>query len=509
MSYKKKLLAPMVSAAIVLIAVTNYCIIEILRRPGQAANELFWAIWPIALTTSVAVILIMSTLYHALQEVVEELEQRRLDALDEAQRDVLTGLANKRLLAERLEQAIARYRRTGEAFSLLMLDLDHFKRVNDLHGHQTGDELLKQAAARLTSLARETDTIARFGGDEFLVLQTNVKKHSDVRRLCARIAQRLRAPYILNNHAARLAASIGGVISSDLLHSPSDYVRAADMALYAAKGEGRNCYRFFTKELDAQLRRKDMLETDLRRALESGDGVGVKFQPQLNARGEVFGAEALFRWSHSELGEIPAAEAVTVAEESHLIEALGEFVLREAARFARRWPRLSVAVNISPLQFTKTDELADVLLRTIASEGVDSKQIELEITEQLFMREDGICDAQVQRLRECGFRVALDDFGTGYSSLSYLRRFKVDRLKLDRSFACDAELQESVAVIRAAVLLAHSLGLEVVAEGIESELQEAVALEAGCDGLQGNRYGGAMTANEFAYFLRHRGLKAA
>lgn len=509
MSYKKKLLSPMVSAAVVLIVVTNYCIIEILRRPGQNASELLPSIWSIALPTSVAVILIMSTLYHTLQEVMEELECRRLEATDAAEHDTLTGLANKRLLEQRLEQAIARYRRTGERFSLLMLDLDYFKRVNDVHGHQTGDELLKEAAARLKALVRETDTVARFGGDEFLFLQTNVTNPADVRRLCARINHEMQTPFALSEHAACLAASIGGVIASDLLTSAADYVRAADMALYAAKGGGRNCCRFFTEELDSQLRRRDKLETDLRYALDTGEGLSVKFQPQVDGQGQVFGAEALLRWNHVELGEIPATEAVGIAEESNLIRALGEYVFREAACFARRWPYLSVAVNISPIQFAKTESFPEELRNLVKDEGLETSQFELEITEQLFMREDGGYDEQVKQLRSHGFRVALDDFGTGYSSLNYLRRFKVDRLKLDRSFACDVELNKSVALVRAAVTLAHSLGLDVIAEGIETELQESVALEAGCDGLQGNRYGVPMTVEEFAIFLEQRGLAAA
>lgn len=509
MNYRGKLLSPMVSAAVVLIAVTNFCILQILGKSSQSASELVSTIWPLALPSSVAVILIMSTLYHTIEELMEELELRRLEALEQAQHDALTGVANKRLLQERVEQAIARHRRSGEKFCVLMIDLDDFKRINDLLGHQTGDVLLKEAATRLEGLVRETDTVARFGGDEFLVLQTNVKSPADVSRLCSRITQELEAVYLVGEREMRLPASIGAAFVTDDFESASDYVRAADVALYAAKDSGRNCYRFFTEELDTQLRRKDRLEKDLKIALLSGDGVAVQFQPQLDARGEVVGAEALFRWRHREFGDIGASEAISIAEDCRLIRTLGEQVMRHATRVAVRWPWLSVAVNLSPAQFSRDGQLPERLRRIVDEAGVEAGQIELEITEQLFMDEHARCEEQMERLRQLGFRLALDDFGTGYSSLSYLRRFKVDRLKLDRSFVLDAELHESVAVIRAAVNLAHSLGLEVVAEGIETELQEAVAFEAGCDLVQGHRYGAPMSMDEFAEYLHHRKSAAA
>ena len=246
----------------------------------------------------------------------------------------------------------------------------------------------------------------------------------------------------------------------------------------------------------------------MRSALKTGEGLAVQFQPQLAATGEIVGAEALFRWSDPNLGEIPAIEAIAIAEECHLIDALGEFVMRQSARFARKFPSLSVAVNISPVQFARSAALADTLDKIVREEGVAPEQIELELTEQLFIR-DGGCEDQVRSLRERGFRIALDDFGTGYSSLSYLRRFRVDRLKLDRSFVEEEQAFESVAVVRATVTLAHSLGMEVVAEGVETELQESIALEAGCDALQGHRYGAPLTLGEFQRHMRGRWRDAA
>ena len=508
MANRWKLLSPMVSAAIVLIVVTNYLILHIAGRPGASASELVWLLLPIALPSSIAVILIMSSLYHALREVMGELEQGRLEALNQAQHDALTGLANKRLLEDRVEQAIARSKR-GESFAVLMLDLDDFKRVNDLLGHQAGDLLLKEAAARLTRLVRETDTVARFGGDEFLILQTEVERPEDVHRLCARINEHMQQPYRVGDRDVRLPVTVGAVLATDRLGDGADYVRAADMALYAAKAGGKNCFRFFSQEMDALLQRRDRLETDLKQALETGEGLEVHFQPQLDGSGRVAGAEALFRWHHSELGDIPAVEAIGLAEDCRLIDVLGERVLREAARFAKAWPSLSVAVNISPAQFLRSSDLAAELGRIVTEEGVRPSQIELEITERLLVREEDGCEGQIARLRKLGFGIALDDFGTGYSSLSYLRRFKVDRLKLDRTFALNAEINESVAIVRAAVGLAHSLGLEVVAEGIETPLQERVAFEAGCDAVQGHLYAPPMTAEMFEQYLQSRSIAAA
>lgn len=499
----------MVSAAIVLIAVTNFCIMRILGNGSESARDLASAIWPFALPSSVAVILIMSTLYHTLQDLMKELEFAQLATLELAQRDVLTGLANRQVFDQKVSEAIARYARSGEKFCLLMIDLDNFKRVNDLLGHHSGDIILKEAANRLSSLVREIDTVARFGGDEFLILQTNVKSLADAQRLCSRITRRLEDPYMLGEREISLPGTIGAAFASDDFECATDYARAADVALYVAKGSGKNCSHFFTRELDAQLQRRGELENDLRIALHDGEGLSVQFQPQLHSSGEVVGVEALFRWHHPRFGDIDALEAVSIAEDCGMIQKLGEYVIRKAAQVALRWPSLSVAVNISPAQFSRDEKIADRLRNIVVSEGVRPSQFELEITERLFMDEYTRCEKQMEQLRKFGFRLALDDFGTGYSSLSYLRRFKVDRLKLDRTFASNSKLQESIAILRAAVLLAHSLGLEVVAEGIETKLQEAIALEAGCDVLQGHRYAMPMTVDRLASYLLERKSTAA
>ena len=499
LNHSRKLLAPLVSSAIAIIVVTNYCIFRLLGSQGSP-EQVISAIWPMAVPATVTVILVMSTLYHMLEEVLGQLEERRGELIDRTLRDTLTGAGSRELFNQRLAEALARYQRGGKKFSVIMLDLDHFKRVNDLHGHQSGDELLRLAAARLQAQVRITDTVARFGGDEFLILQTDLSRPNEVRRLCERICENLQTPYEIGSLQLRNATSVGAVIANKQMATPDDYVRAADMALYDAKRSGRGCFRFFSDELDRQLRRRDQLERDLRDALSTGIGLAVHFQPQFSANNQMSGVEALFRWSHAEFGDVPASEAIEIAEESELIDQLSDFVFRMGADFARQYPHLSVAVNLSPAQFSRSDNIANKMRELAQRERIEPCQIEFEITERLYMETGSGSDSEIQSLREMGFRVALDDFGTGYSSLSYLRRFKVDRLKLDKSFIAHANLEENLALIRAAVSLAHLLGLEVIAEGVETELQEAVALESACDVLQGHRYGKPMSLADFATF---------
>lgn len=499
----------MVTSAVALIAVTNYIIISLVGSPDSSTKDLLATIWPIALPSSVAVILVMSTLYHTLQDVLAELDRQGSDLIAKARRDPLTGVASREFFQERLNEALVRFGVSGEKFAVFMLDLDHFKRVNDVHGHHVGDELLMRASERLQSQMRACDTVARFGGDEFLVLQAGLTKIADVRQLCMRLSATLKEPYDVGGLQLRLPASVGAVVSNRQFASPSDYMRAADAALYEAKEAGRDCFRLFSDALDHRLKRRDRLETDLRAALQSETGVSVSFQPQISAAGRLTGVEALFRWSHPALGEIPACEAVEIAEDSDLIELLGEFVLRRAAAVGRAYPTLSIGVNLSPAQFARSDNFSQRMRQIVEQEQIEPGQVEFEITERLFMEVENGSDSQIQSLRDCGFRIALDDFGTGYSSLSYLRRFRVDRLKLDKSFAATADFDQNIALLRAAVSLAHHLNLEVIAEGIETELQESIALESGCDALQGYRYAAPMTADQLDRYIDQRMRDAA
>ncbi|HLL59420.1 MAG TPA: diguanylate cyclase, partial [Allosphingosinicella sp.] len=355
MGYSRKLGPPIVAAAVATIALTNFATITIVKVHAPANAQLFGSIWPIALTSAVAIILVMSFLYRSLVELVLELERREKEAQHEAVHDKLTGLANRALLEDRLNVALGRFRRDRSKFALLMLDLDRFKLVNDSLGHAAGDLLVQQVGHRLTALLRETDTVARIGGDEFAIIQSEPRGEGDVRRLCARIIEALGQPFHLNDREARVGVSVGAILPAEVEASASELIRKADITMYEAKSAGRNCYRLFSDEMDFAVQRRNLVEKKLREALDTGTGLHLHYQPQLNVAGAVIGVEGLLRWLDSELGDISPAEIIPIAEESGLIEDLGELTFRQACRSASKWPKITVAVNLSPLQFRRRD----------------------------------------------------------------------------------------------------------------------------------------------------------
>ena len=497
MQFSKILCPPLVSAAIAVIVLENYSIIRLLTRGQKTSLELFYSIWPTALVSSVIVILVMSLLYNSLQDIIEQMARREKDAIESGFLDPLTGLANRTLLHDRITRSIQQCKRSGEGFSVLMLDLDHFKTVNDVLGHPAGDQLLRHVAQRLKTLLRETDTIARVGGDEFVIVQADVGGKAAVQRMCARIITELSKPYQIEGREVIVGVSIGSALSRDVDGDATEYMRRSDIALYKAKNEGRNCARVFSASMDAEIQRRSTIQADLREALRKKKNLEVHYQPQVDTKGKIQGLEALLRWTHPDFGILSPPEVVSIAEEYGLIGKLGEFVFRDACRTARKWPNLSVAVNVSPKQFSNSIHLSEKFKSIAAEIGIPCAQMELEITESVFI--DGFsCEKSIKELRSLGFRIALDDFGTGYSSLSYLRKFKIDRIKLDKTFFEDHNIQSNISILRAAVLLAHALGLEVIAEGIETAKQAQVALQAGCDGFQGYRYGSAVPSEGLA-----------
>lgn len=504
---RSKLLPFIVAAAVAMIAITNFSILRLLAQHAEAGAGLFYSVWPLLLTSTAAIILVMSSLYHALQGVLKELEEREESARDSGYRDPLTNLGNRNLLADRLQQSQSDLQRTGRRFALLMLDLDKFKDVNDLLGHSIGDELLTQVANRLHESVRETDSLIRFGGDEFVVLQNNISSAEDVDRLAARISDGLKRPFLVSSHELSVGASIGAVVPERVAHDPSEYIRQADIALYEAKRRGRNRIQFYSADLDSRLRRRTELERELAQAI-SREAIDVHYQPQVGVNGRVIAAESLIRWSSERFGAVSAAEIVGIAEEAGLIRPLGKLVFRKACRAARDWPGITIAVNFSPSQLLSAN-LPQKLRKICHEERVPCEQIELELTESLFLEYNDGCEALISVLRDHGFKIALDDFGAGYSSLRYLRRFKVDKVKLDKGFSDGHEARQNIAIIRAAVMLAHTLGLIVIAEGIETEEQEQMAIQGGCDGFQGFRFAPPMTAEQLTRYLRDRAANAA
>jgi diguanylate cyclase (GGDEF)-like protein len=484
------------------VALTSFATVTLLRGGSAPDIALFNSIWPIVLTSTVAVTLVMSFLYRSLLELVQELERREVSAQHQALHDPLTGLANRALLEDRLEQALARQVRSGEDAALLILDLDGFKKINDTMGHAAGDTLVKEVGSRLLALLRTTDTVGRIGGDEFAVLLLQPKHSGNVRAICQSIIDAVGEPFSIDGRELRVGVSIGAVMATNGSSGP-DLLRKADITMYRAKGAGRNCYRIFSTEMDQAVQRRDQIEVKLRQALISGIGLELHYQPQLSALGTIIGAEALLRWSDPDLGDVSPAECIPAADECGLAGELGEFVFGTACDAARACPELQIAVNLSPSQFRRKG-LPQRLAAIASARGVTPERIELEITETLLIEHGPVYEQEIKDLRAMGFRIALDDFGTGYSSLSYLSRFPVDKLKLDRVFIDDAHASQNIALLRAAVGLGHMMGLEVVAEGIATAGQEQIALEAGCDGLQGHRYAPAMPLPELAAFCgRH------
>jgi diguanylate cyclase (GGDEF)-like protein len=402
-----------------------------------------------------------------------------------ARHDALTDLPNRVLFRERLMDALAATRRGG-TLALLYLDLDRFKGVNDTLGHHMGDELLKLVAERLRACVRETDTVARVGGDEFAIIQTGVERPIDTAALARRIGEAVRAPYDLAGHAVIIDTSIGIAMGPTDGHEPDDLLKAADMALYGAKADGRGTYRFFESGMDKRMKSRRELEIALRRALSQGE-FELHYQPQVDVvDGRITGCEALLRWKHPERGMVSPAEFIPVAEEIGLIVPIGEWVLRKACMDAARMPgHIKIAVNLSPIQVMNPN-IVSVVIGALSAASLPAHRLEIEITESVLMQSTELTMATLHRLREIGVRISMDDFGTGYSSLSYLRKFPFDKIKIDRSFIAGLPTDsDSVAIVRAVAGLARSLNMTATAEGVETKQQLDQVRALGCAEMQG------------------------
>ncbi len=414
-------------------------------------------------------------------------ERHRAEArlMHMARHDALTGLPNRVLFRDHTEHALAQLAR-GAGLAVLCLDLDHFKAVNDTLGHPIGDALLMAVAQRLLGCTRESDLIVRLGGDEFALVQVGTGQPEQAKKLAERIIAALGAPFDIQGQDIAISTSIGIVVTTDARASSDELLKSADIALYKAKAEGRGTYRFFEAEMDARIQARRRLELDLRHAL-SEQQFEVHYQPYVSVKtGAVTGAEALVRWRHPTRGLVSPAEFIPVAEETGLIRPLGLWVLNQACADAMRWPDyVKVSVNLSPVQFRDRD-LADKVADALDRSGLPAHRLELEITESLLLKESEAVLSILHEMRAHGVRIAMDDFGTGYSSLSYLRRFPFDKIKIDQSFVRNlTEREDCIAIVRAVIGLGRSLGMTVIAEGVETEAQFRVLSGEGCDQVQG------------------------
>jgi len=450
----------------------------------------------------------------ALRAHVASLEQgilarnERLEAANRqlrhlATHDPLTNLPNRVLLDDRLEQAIAHADRDSQAFSVMMLDLDRFKMINDSLGHHAGDAVLKEVACRLHAVVRSIDTVARFGGDEFVLVIGPSAPPADVGELANRTNEALRRPIHVNGVDLHVSSSIGIASYPADGRSAERMLAHADAAMYCAKQRGRNQYQCFAPGMDAVTLERANLESELHQALELQQ-LELHYQPKVDtASGDVRSAEALIRWRHPLRGLIPPAQFIPLAEECGLIHDIGAWVVREACRQCAAWqregvPPLRVAVNVAASQFRRGD-LLEVIRTALQGAQLDPQFLEIELTESVVMTDPEGTAAILEQLSRMGVLVSVDDFGTGYSSMNYLRRFPIDKLKIDRGFLQDlVSSSDDAAIVRAIVSLAHSLRLKVVAEGVETPEQLRFLRALGCDQYQGYHFSPPLPPQEFA-----------
>ncbi|MEO8767787.1 MAG: EAL domain-containing protein [Nitrosospira sp.] len=440
-------------------------------------------------------------------ELAEQVETAKSQLLHLAHHDVLTGLPNRMLLQDRLGQAIELAHRQGRQFAVLFMDLDRFKHINDSLGHAIGDRLLQSVAQRLVGCLRHSDTLGRQGGDEFVVLLSNITHVEDAALIAQKSLVALTLPHFIDHHELHVSASIGiGIYPGDG-QDAATLLKSADIAMYHAKESGRNNYKFFKHDMTVQAVQRQSIESSLHRALDRQEFT-LHYQPKINLRSYVVvGAEALIRWQHPKWGLMPPSQFVPIAEDCGLILPIGRWVLREACRQAQAWrqaglPPITVAVNTSALEFSAPDFL-DNIRTTLEETNLEPRYLELELTESVLMRDAEFTDSVLHALTALGVKLAIDDFGTGYSSLSYLNQFPIDTLKIDQSFVKRMTSNPDHATIVSTVIsLGKSLKLRLIAEGVETPEQHAFLLAQHCDEGQGYYYGRPGTAEKFATLLQ-------
>jgi len=421
--------------------------------------------------------------------------------------DTLTGLPNRDMFHDRLEQEIKKSFRECLPLALLLIDLDHFKQVNDTLGHAVGDLLLQEAAQRIRACVRGSDTLARLGGDEFTVILSALSETGHIEDVAQKIVSKLAQPFRLGSDEVYVSASIGITIYPSDADDIDSLIKNADQAMYVAKSKGRNRFSYFTRSLQIEAQNRLRMISDLRGALDGGQFI-VHFQPVIElTTGLIRKAEALIRWQHPERGTVHPSDFIALAEEAGLINEIGDWVFRESARWASIWNKrcgggFQMSVNMSPLQFQYGGRMCDAWVEHLASLGLTGKNMVVEITEGLLLKAESEVTDTFFKFRDAGIQVAIDDFGTGYSSLSYLKKFDIDYLKIDQSFVKNLESDvDNMALSEAIIVMAHKLGLKVIAEGVETKGQRYLLSVAGCDYAQGNLFSVPLPPGEFERLL--------
>ena len=470
------------------------------KRPGQV---LLTIILPLVAFGVIAAGFLSRTILGRLKRASAALSRSESQARHEAKHDALSGLPNRVHMVERMEAFLHSpvVKRRGDRAVAAYVDVDRFKDINDTLGHEAGDQLIKAIAQRLNARLRPQDFLARFGGDEFVILCVPGGQEAG-HALAERVAQAFASPFSVNGQNIRVTASVGLAVAPDNGATADELMRHADIALYEAKDRGRDRAVFFTAEMAEQVEHRRAIELALRAALEN-DELTLNYQPIISCgTGAITGVEALLRWQHPEHGDMSPADFIPIAENAGLLPTLGEWVLDRAMADAKRWPHLEVAVNLSPVQFRHVD-LEETLRRLVKSHGVPPSRFVLEITEGVLLESTDRVNTVLDAIRGMGFKTALDDFGTGYSSLSYLCNFKFDKIKIDRSFiASIAKVDTSRTIIKSVVTLGRGLGMDIVAEGVETEFEAMMMTHFGCTELQGYYFSRPLPVEEMTELLR-------
>jgi diguanylate cyclase len=488
--------------------------LTIVARPmpggtGTADHERAWTVLILGLIITAAVVAyIRASLLNA-----SRMMQANQQVSDLAQTDALTSLANRRAFMERLGEAFAAYERRGTPFAVLYFDIDYFKDINDTLGHAAGDTLLKELAGRLLEAVRVTDIVARLGGDEFAILQTNVRDLAAAGTLAAKVGELVRVPFVVNGNSIHVSCSIGISRYKPDVAGPEAMMIQADLALYRAKEDGRNCFRFHSADLDHEVKERVVLADELRGAT-GRDELELLYQPEVELNtGRIIGLEALLRWNHPKRGQISPSVFIPIAERSGQIQAIGQWVLDAACRQLRAWQDAGIApglvgVNISALHFKGAAELDREVAACLEKWVIPPEMIEIELTESVLMEITQQHNDRFERLRQLGVRIAIDDFGTGYSSLSYLANYPINRVKIAQElvFRVDTE-PRSAAVVRAAIRLADELGIDLIAEGVENEGQEKFLVSAGCAYGQGYYFSRPVNVGRATELLRSKKIE--
>ncbi len=467
-------------------------------KPGNLVRE---RLVPLTIGGFCLAILLFGGVAFYLRWVTKDLAESQARSRQMIGRDHLSGLANRLLFSEKLDAELDAMASAGSGLAVLFLDLDRFKDVNDTYGHQAGDELIRAVARRIAGLLGSGDVLARFGGDEFAIIQVRCREVQQAEGIARCILDALADPFEIAHTQVTIGASIGIALAPENGSDRETLMRLADTALYQAKSEGRNRYSFFQQQMDETIRMRKVVEDDLRTAIQ-GNALALHYQPLFSADGErIVALEALVRWPHPIRGMINPGDFVSIAEERGLIIPLGEWVLRRACLDGQRWPGLRIAVNVSPIQFRHRN-FVEVVTQILDETGFDATRLELELTEGVVVEDADAAEVAMMDLRALGVHLALDDFGTGYSSLIYLRRFAFDTIKIDRSFLESMEATgESAILVHSIVHLGRALGLTVTAEGVETREQHRFLQALGCHQLQGFLFSKPVPADEIDRLL--------